>query len=211
VREWKAKKRSPNGGRAGKAGCMNLDKIEQGFRLVLSGLGLDLEDPHLKDSPARIAKAWYEELCAGLRDPGFEIRVFPVQEGYEPSMIVLQDIPVKSVCAHHLLPFVGHATVAYIPDRHLVGLSKLSRVVDHFSRKPQVQENLTNEIAHFLNQHLQPQGIGVIVKATHLCMEMRGVKHSSMMTTSTLLGSFLHDATVRAEFMALAHAKNGLH
>ena len=190
---------------------MDLNRIEEGFRLVLSGLGLDLESPHFKDSPGRIAKAWYEELCAGLRDPGFAIRVFPVEEGYEPSMIVLQEIPVKSICAHHLLPFVGNATVAYIPDRHLAGLSKLSRVVDHFARKPQVQEHLTTEIAHFLNENLRPQGIGVIVKATHLCMEMRGVKHSSMMTTSTLLGTFLHDATVRAEFMALAHAKNGVH
>jgi GTP cyclohydrolase I len=190
---------------------MDLNKIEEGFRLVLSGLGLDLENPHLRDSPARIAKAWYDELCSGLNDPDFEIRVFPVQEGYEPSMIVLQAIPVKSICAHHLLPFVGHATVAYIPDHHLVGLSKLSRVVDHFARKPQVQEHLTNEIAHFLCQNLQPQGIGVIVKATHLCMEMRGVKHPGMVTTSTLLGSFLHDATVRAEFMALAHARDSVH
>ena len=188
---------------------MDYDKIEQGFRLVLSGLGLNLDDPHLRDSPERVAHAWVDELCTGLREPDFRMRVFPVQEGYEPSMIVLQDIPVKSICAHHLLPFVGNATVAYIPDQFLSGLSKLSRVVDHFSRKPQVQENLTSEIARFLDVNLKPRGIGVIVKATHLCMEMRGVKHSSVMTTSTLLGSFLHDPTVRAEFMALAHAKNG--
>jgi GTP cyclohydrolase I len=188
---------------------MDYDKIEQGFRLVLGGLGLDLDDPHLRDSPERVARAWFDELCTGLREPDFRMRVFPVQEGYEPSMIVLQDIPVKSICAHHLLPFVGNATVAYIPDRYLAGLSKLSRVVDHFARKPQVQENLTHEIARFLDENLKPRGIGVIVKATHLCMEMRGVKHSSVMTTSTLLGTFLHDPTVRAEFMALAHAKNG--
>jgi GTP cyclohydrolase I len=188
---------------------MDYDKIEQGFRLVLGGLGLNLDDPHLRDSPERVARAWFDELCIGLREPEFRMRVFPVQEGYEPSMIVLQDIPVKSICAHHLLPFVGNATVAYIPDLYLSGLSKLSRVVDHFARKPQVQENLTNEIAQFLDKNLKPRGIGVIVKATHLCMEMRGVKHSSTMTTSTLLGSFLHDPTVRAEFMSLAHAKNG--
>ncbi len=188
---------------------MELEKIEQGFRLVLAGLGLDLDDPHLEDSPGRIARAWHDELCAGLREPDFDIRVFPLEEGYQPSMIVAQSIPVKSICAHHLLPFVGHATVAYIPHQHLVGISKLSRVTDHFSRKPTVQERLTHEIAQFLDDHLKPQGVGVIVKAKHLCMEMRGVNHSSLMTTSTLLGTFLDDPTVRAEFMALAHAKNG--
>ena len=188
---------------------MEFEKIEEGFRLVLSGLGVDLNDPHLRDSPQRIARAWHDELCSGLRDPEFRIRVFPVEEGQEPSMIVLQDIPVKSICAHHLLPFVGHATVAYIPERHLVGLSKLSRVVNHFSRKPQIQERLTNEITKFLLENLHPQGIGVIIKAHHLCMELRGVNHSSLMTTSTLVGSFLEDPTVRAEFMALAHAGNG--
>lgn len=188
---------------------MDERKIEDGFRLVLEGLGLDLSDPHLQESPARIARAWYDELCVGLRDPEFSIRVFPLEEGQEPSMVVLQDIPVQSICAHHLLPFIGHATVAYIPDHHLVGLSKLARVVDHFARKPQVQERLTHEIARFLCDQLRPQGVGVIVKARHMCMEMRGVRHNSLMTTSTLLGTFLHDATVRAEFMALAHARNG--
>ena len=185
---------------------MDVAKIEAGFRLVLEGLGVDTRNPHFNDTPQRTARAWAEELCVGLNDPDFKMQVFPIQDGYSPSMIVLQDIPVKSLCAHHLLPFVGKATVAYIPAKHLLGLSKLSRVVNHLARRPQVQENLTHEIAMFLQDHLQPQGIGVLVKASHFCMELRGVNHSGLMTTSTLLGSFLNNATVRDEFMALAHA-----
>ena len=122
-------------------------------------------------------------------------------------MVVLQHIPVKSVCAHHLLPFVGQATVAYIPDQYICGLSKLARVVDYFSRRPQVQEQLTHDIAQFLRLQLEPQGVGVIIKASHLCMQMRGVNHDGTMTTSSLKGSFIKEGPVRAEFMALAHAQ----
>ncbi|MDH4120323.1 MAG: GTP cyclohydrolase I [Deltaproteobacteria bacterium] len=186
---------------------MDTKKIESGFRLVMEGLGLDLSDPHMADSPQRVAKAWTEELCRGLKEPELRMRTFPLMAGYDPSMVVLQDIPVKSLCAHHLLPFVGKATVAYIPQKKLCGLSKLSRIVDHFSRKPQVQENLTHEIARFLQDNLDPLGIGVIVKASHFCMELRGVNHKGVMTTSTLMGVFLTDPTVRAEFMALAQAE----
>ena len=189
---------------------MNKKKIEKGFRMVLEGLGVDLESPHFKDSPERIARAWSKELCVGLQETNFELRVFPVEAGYQPSMVVLQHIPIKSLCAHHLLPFVGEATVAYIPDQHLCGLSKLSRVVNFFARRPQVQENLTSDIAQYLVKQLRPQGVGVIVKASHMCMEMRGVNHRGLMTTSCLLGCFLENATVRNEFMALAHANTSL-
>ena len=120
-------------------------------------------------------------------------------------MVVLQHIPVKSVCSHHLLPFVGEAAVAYIPDERLCGISKLSRIVDYFSRRPQMQEELTSDIVNFLFEQLSPQGAGVIIKATHMCMVMRGVGHDGVMTTSSLKGSFLSKATVRAEFMALAN------
>ena len=187
-------------------GGMDPQKIREGFRLVLEGLGVDLNDPHFQESPQRIARAWTEELCLGLREENFTLTTFPLQVGEHPHMIVLQHIPVKSVCAHHLLPFVGEATVAYIPQNWLCGLSKLSRVVDFFSRRPQVQEHLTNDIAQYLERVLQPQGVGVIIKASHMCMELRGVNHTGIMTTSALLGCFLADGTVRAEFMALAHA-----
>ena len=189
---------------------MDEEKIQRGFQLVLEGLDIDLTNPHFQESPARVTKAWADELCSGLRENQIQLKIFPVEENYQPSMVVLQHIPVKSICAHHLLPFIGEATVAYIPKKSLCGLSKLSRVVNFFARRPQVQENLTNDIAQFLDKTLQPQGVGVIIKATHMCMEMRGVNHRGVMTTSTLLGVFLSDGTVRAEFMALAHASSPL-
>ena len=117
----------------------------------------------------------------------------------------MQQIPVKSICAHHLLPILGVATVAYVPNGQLCGLSKLSRVVDHFARRPQVQERLTSQIADFLQVQLQPMGVAVLVKATHMCMELRGVNHVGLMTTSTLRGVFREDATLREEFMQLAN------
>ena len=182
-------------------------KVQDGVRLILEGLGMDLENEHFRETPERAMKAWTKELCSGLGEKPFELRKFEVNEGYEPSMVVLQHIPVKSVCAHHLLPFVGQATVAYIPDQYICGLSKLARVVDYFSRRPQVQEQLTHDIAQFLRLQLEPQGVGVIIKASHLCMQMRGVNHDGTMTTSSLKGSFIKEGPVRAEFMALAHAQ----
>ena len=190
---------------------MDYHKVKAGFTMVLEGLGVDHNDPHFRDSPERIARAWSDELCTGLKKEQFHLTTFPMTKDDQPSMIVLQHIPVKSLCAHHLLPFIGEATVAYIPNKLLCGLSKLSRTVDFFARKPQVQEHLTSDIATYLQETLHPQGVGVIIKASHLCMEMRGVNHSGLMTTSTLLGGFLKDGTVRAEFMALAHAQGPQH
>jgi len=178
------------------------------MQMLLEGLGVDMQDNHFKKTPERAAKSWMEEICSGLGEKQFRLTTFPISENYEPSMVVLQHIPVKSVCAHHLLPFIGEATVAYIPDGMLCGISKLSRIVDYFARRPQVQEELTSDIANFLCENLNPQGVGVIIKATHLCMAMRGVSHDGVMTTSSLKGSFLTESNVRAEFMALAHTEN---
>lgn len=182
---------------------MDLDKLEAGFRLVLEGLGVDLTHPQLQETPRRTAEAWYEEICSGLRNEDFSLDVFPVEEGYETGMVALNRIPVKSICAHHLLPFNGEATVAYLPRDHLCGLSNLSKVVNHFARRPQLQENLTHEIAQFLEGQLNPLGVGVLVSASHSCMELRGVNHPGVMTTTTLLGAFRTDPRTRAEFMAL--------
>lgn len=190
---------------------MDVDKLEAGFRLVLEGLGVDMTHPQLRDTPRRTAEAWHEEICAGLRNPGFSLDVFPVEEGYETGMVALNRIPVKSICAHHLLPFNGEATVAYIPRENICGLSSLSRAVNHFARRPQLQENLTHEIAQFLEGQLDPLGVGVIVHASHSCMELRGVNHPGVMTTTTLLGAFRTDARTRAEFMALATGLGGVH
>ena len=187
---------------------MNRDKIQESIEMLLEGLGIDIKDEHFKNTPHRVARAWTEELCSGLGEKQFKLTTFPVAKNYEPSMVVLQHIPVRSVCAHHLMPFYGEATVAYIPDQRLCGLSKLSRIVDYFARRPQVQEDLTSDIASFLCQKLTPLGAGVLIKATHMCMAMRGVSHAGIMTTSSLKGLFQSDGIVRAEFTALAHAEN---
>ena len=178
------------------------------MQMLLEGLGVDMDNKHFENTPERAAKSWMEEICSGLGEKKFRLTRFPATENYEPSMVVLQHIPVKSVCAHHLLPFIGEATVAYIPDKMLCGISKLSRIVDYFARRPQVQEELTSEIANFLFENLDPQGVGVIIKATHLCMAMRGVSHDGVMTTSSLKGSFLEESNVRAEFMSLAQTES---
>ena len=187
---------------------MDKVKVLQGMQMLLEGLGVDMDNKHFEKTPERAAKSWVEDICSGLGKKKFCLTTFPAGENYEPSMVVLQHIPVKSVCAHHLLPFIGEATVAYIPDKILCGISKLSRIVDYFARRPQVQEELTGEIAYFLYENLDPQGVGVIIKATHLCMAMRGVSHDGVMTTSALKGSFLKESNVRAEFMALAHTES---
>jgi len=188
---------------------MDIDKIEKGFRMVMEGLGLDLNSPHLKDSPQRTAEAWQQELCSGLREPPPVIQPYPIEEGFKPGLIALQHIPVKSLCAHHFLPFMGHAVVAFLPDQSYCGLSNLSKVVDHFARRPQLQEHLTHDIARFMETTLAPKGVGVMIRASHACMEMRGVNHPGLMTTTTFLGVFENDATLRAEFMSLADDGGG--
>ena len=115
------------------------DKVQQSIQLLLEGLGVDLDNAHYRKTAERAADAWVEELCSGLGEKKFTLTTFPIGNNYEPSMVVLQHIPVRSVCAHHLLPFYGEATVAYIPDERLCGLSKLSRIVDYFARRPQLQ------------------------------------------------------------------------
>ena len=187
------------------SGEQNMEQLERAFELLIEGLGRDRSDSHLQDTPRRAAEAWAKELCAGLNGPQFRLTTFPVESEADSSMVALQQIPVKSICAHHLLPILGWATVAYVPNGQLCGLSKLSRVVDHFARRPQVQERLTNQIADFLQTGLHPQGVAVQVKASHMCMELRGVNHTGLMTTSTLRGVFLEDTTLREEFMQLAN------
>ena len=183
----------------------DVEQVERALELLIQGLGLDRSDPHLKDTPRRVAEAWVKELCAGLNGPQFRLTTFPSESESDSGMVALQQIPVKSLCAHHLLPILGWATVAYVPNGQLCGLSKLSRVVDHFARRPQVQERLTNQIADFLQTGLHPQGVAVQGKASHMCMELRGVNHTGLMTTSTLRGVFREDPTLREEFMQLAN------
>lgn len=187
----------------------NLQKVQEGFALVLEGLGLSTEDPHLARTAERAAKAWHQELCSGLTQPPPVITTFPSDS---TEMVVLRSIPVRSVCAHHLLPFTGTATVGYVPNNgSILGLSKLSRLVDYWARRPQVQEELTRQVADALqtlvvNKENEGGGVGVCIRANHTCMELRGVKHPGDMVTSALRGVF-ERAEVRAEFLRLATLK----
>lgn len=183
---------------------MDKAKIEEGVRLILEGVGEDLGREGLLGTPARVANM-YEEIFAGLTaDAGEHLRV-TFDEGHQ-EMVLVRDIPLYSVCEHHLLPFVGRAHVAYIPgpDGRICGLSKLARVVDVFAKRPQVQERLTSQVADTIVEHLAPQGVIVVIEAEHLCMSMRGVqKPGAITTTSAVRGIFRTKAATRAEAMSL--------
>lgn len=178
-----------------------LRQMQHGFRLIVDALDPDWGDnPHLQGTPVRAAEAWWSEIFAGITQGPPEVTTFE-NEG-DSGMIVLNNIPVKSVCAHHLLPFVGTASVGYTMEDRLVGLSKLSRIVDYWARRPQVQEQLTNQVADHLAE-LGATGVGVVIRANHMCMSLRGVQHDGDMRTSALRGVFA-EPEVRAEFLNLA-------
>ena len=177
-------------------------KIEQGVRLLLEGIGEDPERPGLRETPSRVARM-YAEIFAGIAADA--ANVVTVVEGADfDEMIMVRDIPLYSVCEHHLLPFVGRAHVAYIPNKsqQITGLSKVARVVDILAKKPQVQERLTTEIAEAIERALSPRGVFVVIEAEHLCMTMRGVKKPGSLTvTSAVRGLFRTDARTRQEAM----------
>ncbi len=150
-------------------------------------------------TPGRMARAYAE-----LLDPrSFDLTTFPNDEGYD-ELVLARDIPVRSVCEHHMLPFVGVAHVGYLPDARILGLSKLARVVELHAHRPQVQERLTTQVADWLHTHLHPRGVGVVVEAEHMCMTLRGVRAAGTSTiTSSLRGTLRDDPRSRAEFLAL--------
>lgn len=178
-------------------------KIEEGVRLILEGIGDDPERDGVVDTPRRVADM-YAELFAGIgRDAGELVSV--VRGADHDEMIMVRDIPLYGVCEHHLLPFVGRAHVAYIPnkDGRITGLSKVARVVDLLAKRPQVQERLTTEIADALHRALEPRGVFVVIEAEHLCMTMRGIKKPGSATvTSAVRGLFRTDARTRQEAMS---------
>jgi GTP cyclohydrolase IA len=166
---------------------------------LLVALDSDLGDEGMVDTPKRVAAAFAELLTP----EEFEPTTFPNDEGYD-ELVVARDIPFNSLCMHHLLPFHGVAHVAYLPGDRIIGLSKLARVVDLFARDLQVQERLTVQVANWLQDHLAPRGVGVVLEAEHLCMSIRGVKKPGSRTvTSALLGTMRDDARTRQEFLAL--------
>ena len=182
---------------------MDRERIEAAVREILAAVGEDPDREGLVETPARVARM-YEEIFSGLTDdPKRHLKFFDEPDNDE--MVVVRDIPLYSMCEHHLLPFMGKAHIAYIPaDGKVIGLSKLARIVDTFARRPQLQERLTAQIADFLNDEMAPLGVAVVIEAEHLCMTMRGAKASGAQTrTSALRGTMRSDARTRAEVMAL--------
>jgi GTP cyclohydrolase IA len=183
---------------------MDRDKLMAGVRLILEGIGEDPEREGLADTPRRVADM-YEEVFAGLTQDPAEHFCVTFNEDHQ-EMVLVRDIPLYSMCEHHLVPFMGKAHVAYIPGTHgrICGLSKLARVVDVFAKRPQVQERMTSQIADTIVKHLEPAGVMVVIEAEHLCMSMRGVqKPGAITTTSAVRGIFERKAATRAEAMSL--------
>ena len=188
----------------GEARPFDRERIEAGVRLLLEGIGEDPSRPGVLDTPRRVADM-FEEIFAGVGvEPGELLAVVP-GAGHD-EMVMVRDIPLYSVCEHHLIPFVGRAHVAYIPNRdgRITGLSKIARLVDLLSKRPQVQERLTTQVADALAEALEPRGVFVMIEAEHLCMTMRGVrKPGSVTVTSAVRGAFRNDARTRTEALEL--------
>jgi len=183
------------------AGKIDLKKIADGVRLMLEGMGEDPDRDGLKKTPERVAD-FYAELTEGMwQDAKSHIQALPGDCCDE--MVIVKDIELYSLCEHHLLPFFGKAHIAYIPDGYIVGLSKIPRIVEVYARRLQVQERLTDEILHCIQNTLKPMGVAIVIEAQHMCMMMRGVqKQSSLTTTSAFTGAFRRVET-RTEFLNL--------
>jgi GTP cyclohydrolase I len=186
-----------------RCGAARVASMEQSFLALLEAIGEDPGREGLLRTPERAARA-FEFLTAGYRQSLDELVNNALFDSEASEIILVKDIELYSLCEHHLIPFIGKAHVAYIPNGKVVGLSKTARVVDMFARRLQIQENLTMQIADALMKTLQPRGVGVVIEAKHLCMMMRGVeKQNSVMKTSCLLGVFKEDARTRSEFLSL--------
>jgi GTP cyclohydrolase IA len=182
-------------------------RIEKAVREILSAVGEDLNREGLKDTPARVARM-YGELLAGMHDdPDIHMsKVF--NENYD-EIVLLRDIPFYSMCEHHMMPFIGSAHVAYLPSGKILGVSKLARLVECFARRLQTQERLTSQIADCLMTNLKPQGVAIVLEASHSCMTIRGIKKpGSVMVTSAVRGLFRKDPRSRNEIMSLIHHGN---
>ncbi len=179
-----------------------MERIAGHVRGILDELGLDLADPNLRETDRRVARL-YAEMFSGLREGSRpQVTCFPNDEGYR-AMVMEKEIPFYSMCAHHLVPFYGHAHLAYIPNDRILGLSKFARILEFYAKRPQLQERLTEQVVGFLEAELAPQGAMVVIEARHLCVEMRGVKKPGAVTvTSAIRGSF-YKKEVREEFLDL--------
>lgn len=178
------------------------EKIREGVKLILEGVGEDPTREGLINTPDRVARM-YNEMFSGLKESSSTLLDTVFHEEYD-EIVLLKDIEFFSVCEHHLMPFSGKAHVAYLPGGKIVGLSKLVRAVEHFARRPQVQERLTSQIADLITQALEPKGVAVVLEATHTCMTLRGVrKPGSVMTTSAMRGVIRENLATRNEILGL--------
>ncbi|MCW2673707.1 MAG: cyclohydrolase FolE [Frankiales bacterium] len=182
---------------------VDLEAAARAVRDLLAALGQDPDSEHLARTPDRVARAFAEQLTP----LAFAPTTFPNEEGYN-ELVMVRDIPFHSLCEHHLLPFVGTAHVAYLPKDRIIGLSKLARVVEHFSRALQVQERMTQQVADWLVRELDPRGVGVVLEAEHMCMRLRGARVTGTRTvTSALHGTVRDDARTRGEFLDLVRGR----
>ncbi|HJR37930.1 MAG TPA: GTP cyclohydrolase I FolE [Nocardioidaceae bacterium] len=181
----------------------DLRAAEKAAADLLTALGLAIDTDEMVETPRRMAHAYAEMLTV----PAFDCTTFANTENYD-ELVLVQDIPVRSLCEHHMLPFVGVAHVGYLPGDRILGLSKFARMVDFFAQRPQTQERLTKQIAEHLEQQLSPVGVGVVVEAEHTCMSLRGVRAAGARTvTSALFGTLREDASARAEFLSLTRGR----
>jgi GTP cyclohydrolase I len=178
---------------------VDLVAAERAASDLLTALGLPIDSTEMSETPRRMAHAYTEMLEVGA----FDFTTFPNTEGYD-ELVLVEDIPVRSVCEHHMLPFVGVAHIGYLPRDRILGLSKFARVVDFFSHRAQTQERLTKQVAEHLRDQLSPRGVGVVIEAEHTCMTLRGVRASGARTvTSALFGTLRENPSSRAEFLSL--------
>ncbi len=183
-------------------GADALERIAGHVRDILSELKLDLADPNLRETDRRVARM-YAEMFSGLREGSRpQVTCFPNDEGYR-AMVMEKEIPFYSMCAHHLVPFYGHAHMAYIPNDRILGLSKFARILEFYAKRPQLQERLTEQVVSFVEGMLKPQGAMVVIEARHLCVEMRGVKKPGALTVTSALRGIFHQKPVREEFLDL--------
>lgn len=182
---------------------VDMPRLKKAVREILFAIGENPDREGLLETPDRVARM-YAELFAGMHeDPKQHVKSIFTEEGYD-EIVLLKDIPFHSMCEHHLLPFMGHAHVAYIPKGKVLGLSKLARIVTSFARRPQMQERLTSQVADFIMNEVDARGVAVVMKASHTCMTVRGVKKAgATMVTSSMQGIFRKDARSRSEIMGL--------
>jgi GTP cyclohydrolase I len=193
--------------RAAEARRPTREEAEAAVRTLISYAGDDASREGLLGTPDRVVRS-YDEFFAGYFDDPVQIleRTFEETDGYD-EMVILRDIELASHCEHHMVPILGRAHIAYLPNKRVVGISKLARVLDVFAHRLQIQEKLTSQVANTINEVLQPRGVGVIIEAAHQCMTTRGVnKPGVTMVTSTLLGCFRDDPTTRQEFLSMVRA-----